>query len=309
MKIVFFGTAKFAVKSLEELLGSAHEVVAVVTQPDRPKGRSLLMSSPPVKESAIKNGITDILQPEKLDDEFCDALKKYNADVFVVIAYGHILKKCVLDMPKYYSINIHGSLLPKYRGAGPINWAVIDGQIKTGVTAIKMNEKMDEGDIVLSKERAIGGAENSLELAIALSDLGAELLLQTLDVIEKGQDKLIKQDPQQATHARKLTKIDGLIDWGQNACSINNLIRGVVPWPGAYTFVSGKVLKIWKTEFVEGSSAVPGKVIRPDKETVLVGTARGLLKLVEVQPEGGKRMPVSAYLRGHDIPEGTILGS
>ena len=308
MRIVFFGTAQFAVKTLERLVESSHDVVAVVTQPDRPKGRSLKLMAPAVKESALKHGLTDIYQPEILDNEFTNTLKQYNADVFIVIAYGHILKQDVLDIPKYYSINIHASLLPEYRGAAPINQAIIDGQTITGVTAIKMNEKMDQGDIVGIAKTEINLQDDAMSLAIRLSDIGADLLIESLDKIEKGEDDSTQQDESKATYVKKMRKEDGLIDWTKEAKQINNLVRGVVPWPGAYTLLSNKTLKIWKTEFIEDKNDVPGKVERPDKQTVLVGTGKGMLKLVEVQPEAGKRMNISAYLRGHDIPQGTILG-
>ncbi|MDD4203230.1 MAG: methionyl-tRNA formyltransferase, partial [Candidatus Omnitrophica bacterium] len=250
MKVIFFGTSQFAVKALERLMDSSHDVLAVVTQPDRPKGRALKLMPTPLKEAAIKHGIADIYQPEILDNDFCNTLKHYDADLFVVISYGHILKQCILNVPKYYSINIHASLLPKYRGASPINQSIIDGQTLTGVTAIKMNEKMDQGDILGKIETKIGLHEDALSLAERLADIGANLLIETMDAIEKNNVIPKPQDQSEATYVKKMKKEDGLIDWKKDAVSINNLIRGVVPWPGAYTSFSNKILKIWKTEFI-----------------------------------------------------------
>ena len=309
MKIVFFGTSKFAVSSLERLISSEHEVVAVVTQPDRPKGRSLKTMAPAVKECAKSNNIENILQPVILENEFYENLKSFDADLFVVIAYGHILKQNILDLPKHYCINIHASLLPKYRGAAPINWAIINSEKTTGVTAIKMNEQMDEGDIIGLSEIEISSNIDSLSLGIKLSAMGSDLLMDVINKIENNEDNLEKQDSSKAIHARKLKKEDGLIDWNKPALKIHDLIRGIVPWPGGYTFIDGKKLKICKTEVIDYQDQSPGKIIRPDKKTVLVGTEKGIIKLLEVQPESSKKMDISSFLRGHDLGEGEIFSN
>lgn len=307
MNIVFFGTSKFAVTCLERLLTSGHEVSLVVTRPDRQKGRSLKMSPPPVKEAVISKGIK-VIQPERPDQNLIGELKKVNADIFVVIAYGHILKKEILGLPKYFSINVHTSLLPKYRGAAPVNWAIINGEKKTGVSIIKMNEFMDAGDIIAKKEIGIGPMDDALSVDERLADVGKELLIEALKSIENGSVKFEKQDDKEATIARKLVKQDGLIDWQLSAPEIHNRVRGMVPWPGAYTFLNNKKLNIWKSDVLE-DSGTPGKVIRVEKDKIQVGAGKGAVSILEVQLEDKKRMMVSDFLRGYrTIKEGDHFG-
>lgn len=303
MDIVFFGTSEFGVPSLLKLAASKHKILAVVTQPDSRKGRHLKLSISPVKEAAAKFKLK-ILQPEKLDETFINKLKSLNPDIFIVIAFGHILKKEVLQIPSFYSINLHASLLPKYRGAAPINWATMNGETKTGVTIIKMNELMDEGDIILQRESDINPEDTSFTLGKKLSQLGADLLLRTLEDIENNKEHFIRQDSKEATYARKLKKEDGLIDWKKTAAEIHNKVRGLIPWPGAYTILNRKILKIWRTEVLEEKKGKPGEIIKAEGDSLTVGTAKGQLKILELQLEAGKRMNVANFLRGHKISAG-----
>lgn len=305
MNIVFFGTSKFAVPNLKKLIASNHKVLAVVTQPDRKKGRHLKLSISPIKETALKNNIR-LWQPELLDDNFINELKKLKADLFIVIAYGRILKKEVLEVPLIYSINLHASLLPKYRGAAPINWAIINGEAKTGVTIIKMNEKMDEGDIISSKEADILPEDNSFTLDEKLSEIGAKLLSETLGVIEKRKEKFIKQDSKKASYAKKLNKEDGLIDWKKSAFEIHNKVRGTLPWPGAHTIFNGKILKILETELLKEKIGKPGEAVKAEGE-LIIGAGNGSLKILELQLEAGKKMDASSFMRGHDVSKGVFF--
>jgi len=297
MKVVFFGTSVFAVPMLEGIINSKHSVLAVVTQPDRKKGRLLNIAVPAVKEVALSKSLK-VLQPEELDDAFTSELSKLASDIFVVIAYGHILKKHVLKIPKRYSINVHASLLPKYRGAAPINWAVMNGESKTGVTIIKINERMDEGDVLSHIETKIKKDDTSSTLSERLSKLGKELLIKTLDLIEEGKEKFEKQDSEKATYAKKLTKQSGLIDWNKGALEIHNKVRGVVPWPGAYTFFDGKKINIWQTSVLDGEGK-SGEIVEVEGKTLIIGTGKGLLGVKEIQAEGKKRMGVEDFLRGY----------
>jgi len=309
MNIVFFGTSEFAVPSLEGLVESRHKALAVVTQPDRKKGRFQQLAAPAVKEAAIKLGLP-VLQPEDIDDkEFVEKLKQFSADLFVVVSYGKILKKQILDIPSKFCVNLHGSFLPKYRGAAPINRAIINGDEATGVSVIKMNEKMDEGDIILKKEVPIFSHDTAQSLSSRLSDDGSLLLLEAINSIEKGDFKLEKQDGAKATYAPKLTKEDGLIDWNKGALNILAHARGVRPWPGAYTYLNGKLIKICKMSvYGIGRTGKPGQIIGIEKDGVLVGTKSGAIVLEEIQPESSRCMDVNAFLAGHKIKVGDMLG-
>ena len=297
MKVVFFGTSVFAVPMLEEIINSKHSVLAVVTQPDRKKGRLLNIGVTAVKERALSKSLK-VLQPEQLDGVFASELGKLSSDIFVVIAYGHILKKHVLKIPKRYSINVHASLLPKYRGAAPINWAVMNGESKTGISIIRINERMDEGDVISCIETKIKKDDTSSTLSERLSKLGAELLVKTLDLMEEGKEKFEKQDSEKATYAEKLTKQSGLIDWNKGALEIHNKVRGTVPWPGAYTFFDSKKINIWQTS-VLGGEGKPGEIVEAEGKNLIIGTGKGLLGVKEIQAEGKKRMGVSDFLRGY----------
>jgi methionyl-tRNA formyltransferase len=309
MKIIFFGTSDFAVPSLEGLVESRYKVLAVVTQPNRKKGRFQQMAAPAVKEAALRLGLP-VFQPESLDDkEFVEKLKQFSADLFVVVSYGKILKKEILGIPLKFCINLHGSFLPKYRGAAPINRSIINGDETTGVSVIKMNEKMDEGDIILKKEVPIFSHDTAESLSRRLAADGSSLLLEAVNNIEKGNFKLEKQDDSKATYAPKLNKEDGLINWDKDALGILAHARGVSPWPGAYTYLYGKLIKICKMSIYGiGRTGKPGQIIGIEKDGVLVGTKSGAIVLEEVQPESSRCMDVNAFLAGHKVKVGDMLG-
>ena len=309
MKVLFMGTPDFAVDALEALIQSEHEVVGVVTQPDKPKGRGKEMQFPPVKECAVKYNIP-VYQPVKVKTpEGVEMLRSFGADIFVVAAFGQILSKEILDMPKYGCINIHASLLPKYRGAAPIQWAVIDGEKQSGVTIQQMNEGIDTGDILLKAVVDLDPKETGESLYEKLSKAGAELVLQVLPMIEAGTVKPEKQDDSLSTHAGKLTKALGCIDWNKSAVEIERLIRGLNSWPSAYTSFHGKTLKIWEADVVEKSAAgEPGSVAEVTKTDIIINTGDGQLCLQSIQLEGKKRMAVKDFLLGYKVETGETLG-
>jgi len=306
MKIVFFGSSEFAVKSLKKLAESKNEIVCVVTQPDRKKGRHLLFSATVVKSTAADLNL-QVLQPVKIDSSFIEALKNFEADIFVVVAYGLILPKALLTIPGKMPINAHASLLPKYRGAAPVNWAIIKGENKTGVTIIKMNERMDEGQIISQEEIEIDQNDTAQTLDNKLSVLGAELLVETVEKIDS--IKLTKQDSQKVTYAPKLKKEDGLIDWSKKAIEIHNQIRGTIPWPGSFTHWQGKLLKIWKSSVLPSEKAnfKPGEIIDVSKDGVLVATGKDTLKIDNIQLESSNKMDVAQFILGHEIKKSDIL--
>lgn len=309
MKIIFFGSSNFAVPSLERLLKSGHEILAVVTQPDRKKGRQLKVQATPVKKVATSKKIK-IYQPEDVKDaSFQKSLKAHSADLFVVVAFGQILPKEVLETPKLYSINLHASLLPKYRGAAPINKVITDGAVKTGLTIIRMNEKMDAGDIMLQGKVVIEKEDTSESLEKKLSSLGSILLFDAVRFIEKDNVTLKRQDEKKASFAPSLKKEDGLIDWQKNALDIHNMIRGLVPWPCAFTFLDDKILKLWKSETLPSyANTVPGQIVDVSANILMVACGKGLLLIKELQLEGGKRMDIENFLRGHKLEKGAFLG-
>jgi len=296
MRIIFFGTSNFAAVSLERLIASRHKVIACVTQPDRKKGRELKLEQPLVKKISLEHDIV-VFQPNDLSGDFVSDIQLSHPDLFVVIEYGRILKKELLDIPKYYAVNVHASLLPKYRGAAPINWAIANGDTVTGVTVIKLNELMDGGDIIMQRSLEIAPEDSAVELGRKLADLGAELLLESIDLIEQKNDKLIKQDGKAATSARKLRKEDGLIDWKLPARVIHDRVRGLAPWPGTYTMKDGKKINIIKTAVSAGHGA-PGVIVEA-KERLLIGTGDGLLEVREIQLEGKKHLAAAEFLRGY----------
>ena len=309
MKVIFMGTPDFAVGTLEAIIEAGHEVVLVVTQPDKPKGRSGALQFPPVKECAVAHGI-EVFQPTKIRlEENVEFLSKYDADIFVVAAFGQILPKSILDMPKHGCINVHASLLPKYRGAAPIQWAVINGDAVTGVTIQQMDIGVDTGDIIVTKELAIAEDETGGGLFDKLAVVGAEACIEALVQIENGTATRTPQNHEEATHVSMISKEFGNIDWNKSAVEIERLIRGLNPWPSAYTKLDGKTFKIWKAKVVSASTdSVPGTVVRVDKGTMEVQTGDGVLSLLEVQLEGKKRMEVDAFLRGYSIESGVVLG-
>ena len=311
MRVIFMGTPDFAVGTLQALLQSEHEVVAVVTQPDKPKGRGKAMQFTPVKEVAAEAGIP-VLQPRKVREEaVVEELRSYHPDVIVVVAFGQLIPKSILEMPKYGCVNVHASLLPKYRGAAPIQWAVIDGEEKSGVTTMQMDEGLDTGDMLLTEEVTLDPEETGGSLFDKLSQVGAQLLLKTLDALEKGTVTPRKQPAESTTaYAAMLNKKMGEIDWSQSAVQIERLVRGLNPWPSAYTHLAGKTLKIWKAAVrLSGEQEKePGSVILEDKKHFGIQTGDGVLEILELQLEGKKRMGADAFLRGYQLENGTILG-
>ena len=308
MKVIFMGTPDFAVATLEEIIQAGHEVLLAVTQPDRAVGRSKALKYTPVKECALAHGI-EVYQPQKVRAKECVAyLKQYQPDIIIVEAFGQIISKDILDLPKYGCVNVHASLLPKYRGASPIQWAVINGEKITGVTTQRMDEGIDTGDIIMTDEVAIDPDETGGSLFEKLSAAGAKLCVKTMEAIENGTAVYTKQDDTKATHTKKLSKELGNIDWTNDAEAIERLVRGLKPWPSAYTKLSGKIVKIWKAEAVLGESASScGCIVRVTRDTVFVSTGKGLLAIKELQLEGKKRMAAEAFLRGFPVEEGMFF--
>ena len=310
MRIVFMGTPDFSVGTLEAILAAGHQVAAVVTQPDKPKGRGKALQATPVKEAALAHGLT-VYQPRKVrEDSFLEELKKINPDVIVVVAFGQIIPRTILELPKFGCINVHASLLPKYRGAAPIQWAVIDGEEVSGVTIMRMDAGLDTGDMLSKVEGPLAEDETGGSLFDKLSEAGARQLVQTLDRLEDGTVQPEKQPEESPTgYARMITKADGLIDWTKDAKSIERLIRGLNPWPSAFTRLEGKNLKIWKAAVQEQDSGLaPGTVISAGREGLSVQTGQGRLNILELQLEGKKRMEADAFLRGCTLETGAVLG-
>lgn len=290
------GTPDFAVPTLQALLDSAHQVVGVFSQPDRPKGRGYKLVPPPVKELAESRGVP-VYQPVKMrDGTALEILRQLQPDVIVVAAYGRILPKEILELPKLGCVNVHASLLPRYRGAGPVQWCVIRGETVTGVTTMLMGEGLDTGDILEQAQTAIGPEETAGELMDRLAQLGAELLLHTLTLLEEGKAVRTVQDERLASYAPMLKKSDGALDFSRPAKELMDQIRGVSPWPSAYAYLDGKMVKIHKAVLLPDQAGEPG-VIQAGKR-LIVGCAAGSLELLEVQPEGGKRMRGEDFLRG-----------
>lgn len=297
MNIVFMGTPDFSIPSLQILLNSNHKVAAVVTQPDKQRGRGQKISFTPVKEIAVNNNIP-VLQPEKLKDEsFINELKKINADLFVVVAY-RILPKEVFEIPKYGSFNLHGSFLPAYRGAAPIQWALINGETETGLTTFKLAEKVDTGNIYLQEKIKIYPDDNFETLHDRMSEHGADLVLDTVNLIESGEYQLKPQDDSLASPAPKITKEICLIDWNKPANEIHNLIRGLSPHPAAFFIHNNKVIKVYKSEIVNDNSLKPTQ-FKQTKSDLIIGCGKGALRIIEIQQEGKKRMTIEEFLRGY----------
>lgn len=310
MRVVFMGTPDFAVGTLEALLEAGHEVVAVVTQPDKPKGRGKTLMPTPVKEAALARMIP-VLQPKKVrEPEFVETLRKIGPDVIVVAAFGQIISKEILEMPRYGCINVHASLLPAYRGAAPIQWAVINGDKESGVTIMRMNEGLDTGDMIDKVVVPLDENETGGSLFDKLSAAGAKLCAEVLEKLENGTAVFEKQPELSTTdYAAMIDKKMGKINWERPAKEIEQLIRGLNPWPSAYTFMKGKSLKLWTASVVyEERKAVPGEIVEIGKEGILVKTGEGLLLIRELQLEGKKRMDTAAFLRGYTVDKGWILG-
>ena len=314
MRAVFMGTPDFSVGTLEEMIRAGHQVAGVFTQPDKPKGRGKSLQMTPVKEAALAHGIP-VYQPVKIrEPENMEILKELAPEVIVVVAFGQIIPRAILELPKYGCINVHASLLPKYRGAAPIQWAVIDGEETSGVTIMQMDEGLDTGDMLLKGEIALDPQETGGSLFDRLSALGARLLVEALAQIEAGTIAREKQPQESPTaYAAQITKAQGEIRWEDPAVKIERLIRGLNPWPSAYTRLGGKTLKLWKAQALpqeenSDKEAAPGTVVARDRESITVQTGQGLLKLLEVQLEGKKRMDTASFLRGYSLEEGTRLG-
>ena len=297
MNIIFMGTPDFAIHSLQKLVESKHKITAVVTSPDKERGRGQKVSFTPVKEFALQNHIP-VLQPEKLkqNPQLVSELKKYNADLFVVVAFK-ILPKEVFNIPSKGSFNLHASLLPKYRGAAPIQWALINGETETGLTTFKLAEKVDTGNIYLQHKLEIFPEDNFDSLHDRMSELGAKLVLETVNLIESGNFELKQQNDSLASPAQKITKEICLIDWKKSAIEIHNLVRGLSPNPAAFFIYSGKVLKVYKAKVVERNYLKPFQIEQTKKE-LIIGCGKGALQILELQQEGRKRMSAEEFLRG-----------
>lgn len=307
LRIVFMGTPEFACPTLQVLIDRGENVVAVVTQPDRPKGRGQQMQAPPVKELAQKYGIP-VLQPLKVRaPEAIEEIRALKPDLIVVVAFGQILPKALLDIPPKGCINVHASLLPRYRGAAPLNWCIINGEAETGVTTMLMDVGLDTGDMLLKKTTPIDPDEDAQSLHDRLSAIGAEALAETLDLLVAGRLIPEKQDDSQSCYAPMLKKELGCIDWTQGAQEIKNLVRGITPWPGAYTYCDGKMLKIFRVRTSTGSGA-PSSILKADKTGIEVACARGSLIIEELQLEGKKRLPAVEFLAGCRLSPGMTLG-
>lgn len=302
------GTPEFAVPSLDALLANDYNVCAVFTKPDKPQGRKQIMTFPPIKQYALDHNL-DVYQPEKVKAlETIELMKKLAPDLIVVVAYGKILPKEILDIPKYGCVNVHGSLLPKYRGAAPIQWSIINGDKITGVTTMFINEGLDTGDILLQQQMFINEYETSDELKQRMSVLGAKVLIKTIEKIEDGTLNPLKQNDSEATFSPPLDKLGGNIDWTKSAQTIHNLVRGCNSWPIAHTILRGKLFKIYKSKVSTLHSTYPGKVI--SLNPLIIGCGDGTsLELLEVQIEGKKRMSAADFARGFRLSEKTVLGT
>ena len=315
MRAVFMGTPEIAATVLKSVLESKHEVIAVVTQTDKPKGRGHEMAFPHVKEVALAAGIP-VLQPQRARDEaFIEELRALNPDIILVAAYGKLLPKAILDMPKFGCINVHASLLPKYRGASPIQWAVLNGDEKSGVTIMHMAETMDTGDIIMTEEVVLAEDETAGSLHDKLAEIGGPLLITAMDALETGRAPRIRQNEDEATHVKMLDKTMGNLDFSKPAVQLERWIRGLNPWPTAYTKLDGKMLKLWKAEVLssetltkEEKNMMTGTIVSVAKDSFDVLTGDGILRVKELQLEGKRKMTTEEFLRGFGLEAGTVLG-
>ncbi len=311
IRIVYMGTPDFAVEPLEAIIKAGYEVAAVVTQPDKQKGRGKEVKMTPVKECALRHGIP-VFQPVKIKEpEAVAELEKYQADLFVVAAFGQLLSEEILNMPEYGCINIHASLLPAYRGAAPIQWAVLNGEKESGVTIMQMDKGLDTGDMLLKRSVELSPTETGDSLHDKLMHLGAELIVEALPKLEKGELVPEKQKDELSSYAKKLTKAMGQIDWSKDAVSLERWIRGLNSWPSAYTFFGGKTLKIWEAQVAEengAQKAEPGQVVSVSREGFTVACGQGALQILSLQLEGKKRVLTREFLLGYQVEPGMILG-
>ncbi|MDD5772491.1 MAG: methionyl-tRNA formyltransferase [bacterium] len=309
MRIIFMGTPEFAVPSLKILIDSGENIVCVVTRPDRKKGRGMKQDVTPVKKLAMVNCLS-ILQPESSKEpDFIQEVKDLKPDIIVVVAYGQILTKEFLSIPKLGCINVHASLLPKFRGSAPIQWAILEGESKTGVTIQNVLEKLDAGDIIIQKETEITSEDNFSSLYTRLAFLGAEALKEAVNLIKNKNAIPVPQDERSATYVRKITKEDGSINWNDGALKIHNKIRALNPWPGTYSFFNGKIVKIIKAEYVlDKKEGKPGEIVAADKEKIGILCADGLIYIKEVKPEAKKAMTAGEFVSGYRLKTGMQLG-
>lgn len=307
MKLVFMGTPDFAVPSLKAIAKSKHQIVAVVTQPDRPRNRGVMTPSP-VKQTALELGL-NVLQYEKISREGYDDLKSLNADVFVTCAFGQILSRDILALPKFGVINEHASILPKYRGSSPIQWCVINGEKQTGVTIMKTAYEVDSGDILFCDKTEIGEDETSGELFERLSVLASDSIVKALDMLEKGDCNFTPQDASKATFCKMLSKADGKIDWSKPASELKCFVQGMNPWPTAFSTLNGEVVKIHKVSVVnEEYDAKSGEIVQADKNGLIVACGKNALKIDILQMPNAKRMSAKDYLLGHSLQVGSVFG-
>ena len=307
MRIIFMGNPKFAIPTLNAIQKSDHDLIAIVSNPPKPIGRGRILHSTAVGQFA-KDNLIHLIEPKNLNSEnLSEELKKLNPDIFVVVAYK-ILPEKLLLLPRYGSINLHASLLPKYRGAGPIQWALMNGDKNTGVTIFQIKKKIDAGDILLQKEIKIGDDDNMLSLGMRICEEGAKMVLTVLKKIEDDTIKIIVQDSNKITFAPKITKEMSIINWNWQNVKIHNWIRGLSPFPGMSTFFKKRRLRIYKTSLLDGQIKNPGQVIQSSKERLIISTGKGLLEIFEIQLEGKKKLPVREFLMGIDIKSGDMFG-
>jgi methionyl-tRNA formyltransferase len=309
LRLVFLGTPRFAVPTLEKLVEAGHDVCAVYTQPDRPKGRGQQTAISQVKEAALRLGLP-VHQPERVRrPDVVQQLAGFGTDVMVVVGYGQIIPQSVIDLPRHGIINVHASLLPKYRGAAPIQWAVANGETRTGVTTMRIDAGLDTGDMLLKAETEIGPEENAIELGERLAVIGADLLSQTIEMIEADTIRPEKQNPAEATLAPILKKEDGQVDWNLTAREIYNRSRGLLPWPGTYTTFRGQLLHLWKAKPANDiGTGIPGSISVRNRKLLIYCGNNSALELLEVQLEGRKRIPADAFRNGQHPTDGEILG-
>jgi methionyl-tRNA formyltransferase len=312
-RIAFMGTPEFALPSLKALLDCGENVVCVVTQPDRPRGRGRKVMAPPVKELALTASLP-VLQPERIrGEEFHGILRDFKPDIIVLVAFGKILPASIITLPPLGTINVHGSLLPRYRGAAPIQWALVNGEEETGVTVMQMDEGIDTGDILLQESITIMPQDTAGTLSAKLAELGGKTLVRALDLLRSDSIQPLQQDDARASYAPILQKEDGVVDWSQPAKRISGLIRGLDPWPATVTTLAGRRLRLFSPQVDENSSCCstfpePGTICRADRNGLLVTTGNGCLLIREVQPEGARRMEVAAFISGRLVEPGTLLG-
>ncbi|WP_028324971.1 methionyl-tRNA formyltransferase [Desulfatirhabdium butyrativorans] len=307
-RIVFMGTPEFAVPSLKALAAAGHRIVLAVTQPDRPAGRGRKLEASAVKRAALEMGIP-VFQPKSIHlPESVRMLSEAKADLFVVAAFGQILKPVVLSIPAQGAINVHASLLPRYRGPAPVQWAIIRREAETGVTIMQMNEGLDTGDVLSTATVGIDATDTGQSLLERLSHVGADLLVETIRNYDRLKPLAVAQDHTQASYAPMLKKSDGRINWAKSAEDIDALIRGTIPWPGAYTSMNGKRLKVFRAKPETGLlDAPPGTVLRSPSDELWIAAANRPISLLEVQIESGRRMPIGMFLKGHPVPAGLVL--